>query len=444
MVGDILKNKTEQKSGAVKSFNCPSCGASVLIRAVGHSVTVVCGSCTAIIDSSNENFKQIDIAFKKGYRQQVIPLGQRGKLHSVLWEVIGYMERVDGSGYYSWSEYLLFNPIQGFRWLTEFDGHWNYVLTTKSIPEVTSGSLISNSGRILAKYLDKKYFLFHQGKAKVTYVIGEFYWQVKIDETVYVEDYVLPPEILSCERNNSEVIWSIGQYIDAGDIKAAFKITDPMPLQTGVAPNQPSRSTHIFDGIKKHWMLFLAIIFVLQVVYAKTVKNQTIYSGEFTYSPTDSEKLKVTPPFEIAHGVKNLEINLVSRIQNSWIEIQGSLINDDDGSTIDFEQGVEFYSGSDSDGYWTEGKQHSNKILSSIPNGKYHLNLEAKSGKLENVSYYIQVKRDVVSHSNFLWALVLICFYPFLVWIRSWAFEYSRWSQSDFSPYSLHQEDDEE
>ncbi len=26
---------------------------------------------------------------------------------------------------YSWHEYVLFNPYKGFRYLTEYDGHWN-------------------------------------------------------------------------------------------------------------------------------------------------------------------------------------------------------------------------------------------------------------------------------------------------------------------------------
>ena len=28
---------------------------------------------------------------------------------------------------YFWQEYLLYNPMTGFRWLVESDGHWSYV-----------------------------------------------------------------------------------------------------------------------------------------------------------------------------------------------------------------------------------------------------------------------------------------------------------------------------
>ncbi len=435
MAGDELKSAKAPKPAAVKVFNCPSCGAGVVLRAAGHSVTAVCGSCAAIIDSSNENYKVIEQASKKGEREQVIPLGQRGKLHGVLWEVIGYCERTDGSGVYSWSEYLLFNPLKGFRWLTEFDGHWNYVITTKSQPKK------EHVGRRQATYLNKDFYLFHSGTARVTYVIGEFYWQVKQGETVEVEDYVSPPEILSSEKSDKEVIWSLGQYIESSDIKSAFQINKPMPSQSGVAPNQPSTATHAIGEVGKYWGLFLGVIFFLQLAFMVLSKNQTVYSGQFNFSPTDIEKTKVSPQFELAQGMTNVEVNLSAPVYNNWMEVQGDLVNDDNGETIEFEQGVEYYSGYDSDGSWSEGSQNNSRILSSVPSGKYHLNVEATNGLSSNISYNIVIKRDVLTWSNFIWALVLISIYPLFVWWRSRNFEVNRWSQSDFSPYYKHQEE---
>lgn len=371
MAGDNLTIKTEQKPASVKVFNCPSCGAGVVLRAAGQSVTAVCGSCAAIIDSSNENYKVIEKASKKGKRDQVIPLGQRGKLHGAMWEVIGYVERTDGSTVYSWSEYLLFNPMRGFRWLTEFDGHWNYVITTKTQPSK------ENVGRRKASYLNKDYFLFHTGTAKVSFVIGEFYWQVKQGETVEVEDYVSPPEVLSCEKSTKEVVWSLGQYVDANDVKSAFQITQSMPLQSGVAPNQPSTAGHAIGVIGKYWGSFLGILLVIQFALMVLSKNETVYSGQFTYSAADMDRLKVSPQFELKHGTSNLEVSISAPIQNNWLEIQSDLVNDQNGNASEFEQGIEFYSGRDSDGYWSEGSQYSSIILSSIPEGTYHLNIDA-------------------------------------------------------------------
>ncbi len=553
MAGNELKPTTELKPASVKVFNCPSCGAGVVLRAAGQSVTAVCGSCAAIIDSSNENYKILEHASKKGKRYQAIPLGQRGKFRGVVWEIIGYVEKSDGSSVYTWSEYLLFNPIKGFRWLTEFDGHWNYVITTKSKPTKKLYSL-------KVTHLNKNYHLFHRGSAKVIYVVGEFYWQVKQGETVQVEDYVSSPEILSSEKSENEIVWSLGEYVNSSEVKSAFQITESMPLQSGIAPNQPSTVTETANYAGKYWGIFLGFLILIQFGSMVLSKNQTVYSGQFTYSSNDTEKLKVTPQFEIAQGMSNLEITVSSPVQNNWIEVQSDLVNDDSGETKEFEQGVEYYSGQDSDGSWNEGSQISSLILSSVPSGKYHLNIEASgpalptpmapvaeeittpvnatpkkenwpngklksvepilNGKIEGIAKYyhdngqvyseipykngekhgkfkifkpdgsigqelsylngklsgsskwydtsgnvsqianyvdgnavandngsgavtlnVVVKRDVTTWSNFLWALCLISFFPILVLWRNRSFEMSRWSQSDFSPYYQHQEE---
>lgn len=563
MAGDEIKTITEPKAASVKVFNCPSCGAGVVLRAVGQSITAVCGSCGAIIDSSNENYKVIDKASRKGNRDQVIPLGQRGKLRGILWEVIGYVERSDETSVYTWSEYLLFNPMNGFRWLTESAGHWNYIIMTKSQPEVDSSSSMSSYGRKMAKYLNKRYFLFNQGSAKVIYVVGEFYWQVKQGETVEVEDYVFPPEILSSEKSKNEIIWSIGEYVDADTVKLAFQISKPMPVQTNVAPNQPSTVTEASNYSGKYWASFVGILFVIQFAMMFLSKNETVYSGQLLYNSVDTDKLKVSPQFELKHGVSNLEVTISAPVQNNWVEVQSDLVNDDNGETQDFEQGVEYYFGNDSEGSWSEGDQTNTLVLSSVPEGKYHLNIEASgpalpttstsaleeittpvnavnkteiwqngnlksvepmvNGKIEGVAKYyfesgklnseipykngkkygkykvyredgtmeqtganlggklngnvkwydasgnvirdvyysdgvqvpsssinthssfpinVVVKRGVTTWSNFLWAIFLISIYPAFVLWRNRSFEMNRWSQSDFSPYSQHKDDD--
>lgn len=453
MAGNTPPPSGEKKTGWVKVFECPSCGSKVTLRAVGMTMSAVCSSCRSIIDTNNENYKVISKAAKVGRRAQVIPLGQRGKLHGTLWENIGYMERSDHSGEYTWSEYLLFNPLKGFRWLTEFDGHWNYILTTKSKP-IRNSNLGGGYGREYVRYLDKFYYLFLRGSATVGYVIGEFYWQVKNGERVKVEDYVAPPEILSLEKSNSEEVWSIGEYIDANDIKTAFQIDVPMPAQLGVAPNQPCTTSNSSKECGKQWFQLIMALCVVQFLVLVLAKSEPVYTQEFIKSSSNykldttpfassfysnSGSPEVTAPFELKHGVKNVEIKLFSNVNNGWVEVQGELVNDDTGESIDFNQGVEYYSGYDSDGSWTEGSKYNSVVLSSVPSGKYHLNVESSSD-VESGSFTLTVKRDVVTWSNFLWAFLLLSLIPLVLWWRSWRFELSRWSQSDFSPHFLHQE----
>lgn len=413
----------------LKVFNCPNCGGEVTVRAVGQTVSVVCRSCGSIIDTTNEHHKILSKVAAKDKVLPLIPIGQRGKLHGVVWENIGFMQRADGSGMYRWREYLLHNPLRGFRWLTEFDGHWNYVVTIKEKPRTTEKEAILRG---------ETYALFHKGIAKVTYVLGEFYWRVKVGEKVSVKDYIAPPEMLSCESSDGEIVWSLGEYINADVIRSAFDIKTPMPFQTGVAPNQQSTLSSAAPTITKYWMVFLALIFAMQIFSVAISSNEQVYKGNFDF--VAEENLKVSPPFELKGHLSNLEFHLETIAENEWFEVEVNLINDENGETYTFEQGVEYYSGFDSDGHWREGSQSSYKRLNAIPAGIYHLNLETS-----NISkpWTITVRRNVPTWFNFFLCLVLLSLFPTFAWVRRKSFEMARWSNSDFSPYWWHQESDD-
>src|SRR5580765_3253330 len=101
--------------GSVKTFACPQCGGTINIRAVGISITAICQSCGSIVDVANEELSIISKVRTSAKADLRLPLGTRGHLFDADWEVIGYLERGDSGNTYFWSEYLLFNPWQGFR-----------------------------------------------------------------------------------------------------------------------------------------------------------------------------------------------------------------------------------------------------------------------------------------------------------------------------------------
>lgn len=444
----------EAKRPYVKSFSCPNCAGSVNIRAIGSSINVVCHYCSSIIDTNDENYKVVDTFTNKIKRRQVIGLGERGELFGTLWEVIGYMERVEQSGTYTWSEYLLFNPLKGFRWLTEYAGHWSFVTTVKDNPELhppvgnLKGTTLINPD--YAWFKNRQYSLFSSGTAKVTFVIGEFYWQVRIGETVNMQEFIAPPETLTLEKNSEEINWSVGFYTNADTIKTAFRV-ETMPFQNGIAPNQPSPlGEEIVTKVKKYWKYFSYAILLIQIGFCLGTKTEVVYKGQMEFTPYDTQKTKVTPPFEIKDSTTTLEISYTSPVSNSWLEIGTDLVNDENGDTVEFEQGIEYYSGTDSDGAWSEGSTSTSEKLPSISKGKYHLNVEVSGPTLAKaandsssppvtpapVVVNIEVKTGGLLWSNFFFALFLVSIYPIYIYWKSRRFEVARWSESDFSPYA--------
>ena len=77
-----------------------------------------------------------------------------------------------------------------------------------------------------------------------------------------------------------------------------------------------------------------------------------------------------------------------------------------------------------------------------VPKGKYYLNIDTEGGDyptpLGNISklFTVAVLNDVTTFANWLWSLFLVSILPILIWIRSYADEYARWSDSDYSPYA--------
>lgn len=110
------------------ALNCPTCGAAVVLRAAGQTLAAVCGSCASIIDAANPQLQLIQEADRSQTIQPLIPLGTRGQWRGTELECIGFQRRRDNYGE-SWSEYLLFNPFAGFRWLVTYQGHWSFVET---------------------------------------------------------------------------------------------------------------------------------------------------------------------------------------------------------------------------------------------------------------------------------------------------------------------------
>lgn len=442
MAGNLPKSKTPY----VKTFKCPQCAGVIIIRGGAQSLVAVCSACKSVVDVSHPYLKIIQKAQLKTTAEPLISLGSRGKLHGVIWEVIGYMRRMDVGSHYAWEEYLLFNPFQGYRWLTQADGHWNYVVMSKDKP--IADVKVQND----IHYLGRKYKLFHKGNARVTDVLGEFYWRVKVGDTVEVADFIYPPEILSFEesKEDSEQSWSIAEYIEPEALQEAFKPERKLPVRKGIAPNQPSHNKEHFKPIMTLWSIFIIALILVQFIHIKSSSRQTAFQETFHYEygvlENGIKKSVVTAPFELKNGLTNITVDLSAPVSNTWLSIGGDLVNEKTGETYSFNNTVEQYSGVDGGEYWMDGSNQMTELLSSIPEGTYHLDFQASGAGPGETSRYVQltpamdyslsIRRGIPIWSNFLWALALLSILPLWVWWRSHLFEVNRWSKSDYSPYS--------
>ena len=416
---------------SVRSLTCPGCGATVTVRSFGHAVNAVCGSCHSILDAQDPNVKilqQFDDAIKY---QPLIPLGTRGKLRGVLYELTGWQRRemvVDGITY-GWGEYVLFNPSRGFRYLTEFDGHWNDVSPCRSLPEHPGGP----GPRAAVTYVGETYRHFQSGQARTSFVIGEFPWQVRVGEAVEVADYVSPPRVLSSETTpDKEVTWSLGEYMTGADIWSAFSLPGQPPPATGVYENQPSPLATAPRMIWTYCGMFLIAALALMIGRGVMAKNQQVFSRSYVFDPRSvDERSFVTDMFELTGRPAPVAVDTTTALDNAWLDVDYSLINHETGQAYDVGRAISYYHGTDADGAWNEGSQHDSVTVGSIPPGLYYLRVEPDGPPGLPIPYTVTVTHDVPVYWWFPVAAGLLVVPALFVTWRSMNFEHLRWQESD-------------
>ncbi len=450
----------------VKSLHCPNCGGPVAIRGFAHTLTVACEHCGSVLDAKDPGLKILQKASSQPFKP-LIPLGTRGKFGNDTWEVIGFQVRSIVGGPYTWDEYLLFNPYKGFRYLTFYTGHWNFVTVLRTLPDVRA------TARPSAELNGKRYRHFVTGEVETSYVIGEFPWQIRLGERVTFMDFISPPHLLSSEGTASETTWALGEYTPGSEIWKAFKLPESPPPRFGVFENQPSPYK---GGIARLWLLFavfLALLIVLAIGTYSMAREEKVLDRSYTFTPTAAatpvtpspgtepgtgtsgtepgtttpetttppaaapaktpEPSFVTDPFDLKGRQSDVEVTIKTDLSNNWAYFSLALINAENGQVYDFGREVSYYYGTDSDGSWSEGARDREVLIPSVPSGQYYLRVEPEmDANAAPVHYEIVIRRDVPA-ASFFWFAVLLLIIPPIIWsIRSGKFEQSRWSESDY------------
>jgi hypothetical protein len=409
-----------------KSFNCPTCGAPIRLRALGASVMVACASCGTQIDVSKPEIQVIK-KFTIALGAFQLALGARGPLRGQTYEIIGAMIRsIDG---FRWTEYLLFNPYVGFRWLVEDSGHWSLAETIKDV------SAIKPSGYGLA-YRGADFRKYAAGDAVVEAVVGEFYWRVKVGDRASTVDYVAPPWMLSREKTGAEVIWSHLEYLEPEEVGNAFKADVRTPDSDDVAPHQPDPATQTLTVLKRWIVGALGLAVAVQVATVLVARSQSMPIGRYVPAAGRGQE-SVFGPIHLEARRSLNELTATGALDNSWVDLDYALVNKATGESTEFGSGFEFYSGADSDGSWSEGSTRATALVTSLPAGDYDVVVDSasgdKSGQVLQQPITLTLRHDVVPWRNFWLAVAAIVLYPGWLAYRGLVFERNRWSASNFN-----------
>lgn len=411
--------------GTALAFKCAGCGAPIEKRIAATEV-VACSSCGSVTDVSGtpgEVVQKNEINMM-GYRP-AIPLGAIGTWKSVRYEVVGFMRRGVG-GLYPWSEYLLHNTAQGYAWITEADGHYNFVRAAAEIPKDAGAWM----GKPAVKYLGRKFTHFSHAAAQVTHLAGEFYWRVRLGDAATCDDYVDPPLILSSEKTGNEITWSLGEYVEAPALWKAFALTGKPKKPEGVAPNQPSPHK---GRVARYWFAafaFIILALVAQLAFLGLQASARPASIPFVVAPNDPWH-SVSPPIEIGGwGSPPLLVRTGSDANLEWFDVRYKLTHAQTGQAYGLSRAMGFRKF----GSTMDGTSYDIAEIPAVEPGRYTLTIDASAGQPVRAS--VDLYRESVGWSNFYLFAGFVLLWPAIAGMRSAAFETKRWSESDYAASS--------
>jgi hypothetical protein len=418
-------------------FRCPGCGSPMSARSA-EILSVGCSACGVVVDTADRNYRQLSAALEWREQKYVprVPLGSKGVLDGKPVEVIGFLvkqARVDGIPY-DWREYLLAAENGRYRWLTEYNGHWN-IADVLSNPPASSGAMeladVSFGGQRFRHFSTTP-------AAEVIQVEGEFTWRVRRGETSRVVDYVAPPLMLSRETTDNELGWSLGTYVAPEVIGTAFKLPGRMIAPLGVFANQPNPWAETRRRVwSLSWKLLLAAV-LLQVFFHFVSGGRLLLRQDFTFAPQMAEDTLVTREFAVEGKPRKITVRNTTSLDNNWLGLDLLLVNKATGEAWPAGRELAYYYGRDGGESWSEGSHRDEVVFRDIPPGTYYLTVDPGLApeKPVPVRDTIEVLSGGAGWSNFVMVLIFLTFFPFFAQLRHAAFEAGRWAESDHAPDS--------
>jgi hypothetical protein len=412
-------------SGSNSTIVCPKCNATVNLRGRAMTIALTCPSCQTYYTIADWNQKTYQFGLKV---TQEIPLGAKGRFDNFLYEVIGFVVKEESKWHYRWKEYLLFNPYRGYAFLSEYNGHWNFIWPIEEDPKK----------QVADKFFFEhdEYSLYQKYGAEVVYAKGEFFFDVVgITSTTTNEDYIAPPFLITVERSEDSIVWCKGEYFSRKEISSIFSIpADKLPSKEGIGYTQPFNTSFSRNALIGATLVALVLIVLLQILLSSYSEEKVVYHGTFHENDLKGEKVIVTPTFELSEGLSSLEFYIEAPLSNDWFYGEFSLINENDGTEYNFSKDIEFYYGREDGEDWSEGAKVGSAYISKIPGGKYHVNIYPEFSMV-NKDFSVIITRDVPTTSNFWITGLAIVLFPVLYLIRNHTRERRRWSDSEYSPY---------
>ena len=319
------------------TLTCPSCKHLTTPRGKSLTLALTCEACGKYY--TNRKWSKQIIQFNET-AIPALPLGAKGTIENITYEVMGFTVKYVRKYKYRWREYLLYNPKEGQAYLSEYDGHWNFL---KQIPYFEKPKAQSEF-----LYKNTQFRLYQKFHANIVFAKGEFFTDAfSVAEGTHCEEYIAPPYLLSVEHDGISYRWFEGEYKSKEDVIKAFESNKiSLPSKIGRGYTQPVIESFTQQTLIQVCVVAFLAVLSIQLYFNGASKEKIVFEHTFYWQDNKSDqKMFVTPSFYLEGASKSLVIKLTAPISNDWFYGEFTLINEDNNAEYDFSKEIEYYSG---------------------------------------------------------------------------------------------------
>jgi hypothetical protein len=409
-----------------KSVQCGQCGSGFDLSAQGDpALTATCTSCGAILQLDEGAARVVG----SNNQDVVFPfaVGDRAELLDGDYEVVGRMLYAESDGSRT-REYLLWSASAGYLWLEEYDGHYKAVRPTQKGP-----ALSTLRGAMERQKVDcggHTYQLYEWGLSNLVYVDGALPWLANTGDGQEYFDLVDPPLCYSVEITaGKEMERFEGTWIDSREVYAAFGKESRWQSPFGVGSAQPNPVGPTSRLASKLFFAFgLLNLFMAcgTMGGGDVLSSASLGPGDFAPGPDGGGGSWTSEPFRIPADANIMGLHVGTNLSNNWASVSAAILPVGSDEPIGvLTKDLEYYSGHDSEGSWSEGSRKGSRFAVAPPAGEYRIEVEVEASA--SVRLTVQVTaRDRLTR----WPLlvgIMMCLPGFLIFLRRMSFENRRW-----------------
>lgn len=410
---------------------CVKCGKDIKLYSHYKAASYCCVNCGAYSIHDAQKDPKSNYAFSATNRPTFKP-GMVFKIEGLDFVLINFITKEENRYKTQWTEYCLFNPVEGYWTLSESDGHYNLMKPIKYyLANFSNARNIEIEGK-------GNFQLYNKYKFKVKHAGGEFTYDIRGKDLPACADYVKSPYVLSYEKTSDDILWYLGEYVERDTIKSWVQEEVLLPAKDGIAPNQPFGLNFDHTSLIRLSVIAVIFLFIAQMIFScvvntsKQVSNQTFYQTDSLSSRT-----YVSGPFTISTNNCAVDFKLDSYLTNNWLEADFTLVNETTGDQDYFSGVLEYYSGYTDGESWNEGSNKQTLTVSNVKKGTYHFNVLVTNDMSKRFdSFSVAVIENVDLMSNFFITLLCLVLFPVYIYYRKKRFDRKQWYNSDYSPYN--------